>query len=435
MLCAQCACRRGCTLWIVLAQTGVLCGSVEDLQNGVYSLYSFDPDKSKREVPLELQRALSTLQMEVEQIIKGSYEHFMAKEIHEQPESLTTTMRGRLIHPGTTPCPAPASPQEAMHSPPVPQGVGVHQVKGVLLGGLKEHLATMRRSRRIIFIGCGSSFHAALASRPIIEELSGASLRPRLGTAALLGIRSGCGGAVASPVWAYCLQFHTLPNAPTCSPSASCSLQSVFSTHWLRSSLSRHTLAAAFHTSLAGHPSVVLAGVPVQLELASDLIDRRAPVYREDTAVFLSQSGETADTLQALEYAKARGALCVGITNTVGSAIDRGTHCGVHINAGCEIGVASTKVRTPPWAWIPALSIQGLDQGAQACYGSSAHSHVLVVLNKACQRARPVCRWGVWSSLACQGDQGPLGIASAARGRPQELVPCVASHHTLLSGF
>lgn len=81
------------------------------------------------------------------------------------------------------------------------------------------------------------------------------------------------------------------------------------------------------------------------MEVASDLLDRQGPIYREDTAVFVSQSGETADTLHALEYALENGALCVGITNTVGSAIARNTHCGVHINAGCEIGVASTKVK------------------------------------------------------------------------------------------
>ena len=79
------------------------------------------------------------------------------------------------------------------------------------------------------------------------------------------------------------------------------------------------------------------------MEVASDLVDRQGPIYREDTAVFVSQSGETADTLQALDYALENGALCVGITNTVGSALARKTHCGVHINAGCEIGVASTK--------------------------------------------------------------------------------------------
>ncbi|OWM72303.1 hypothetical protein CDL15_Pgr018188 [Punica granatum] len=82
------------------------------------------------------------------------------------------------------------------------------------------------------------------------------------------------------------------------------------------------------------------------MEIASDLLDRKGPIYREDTAVFVSQSGETADTLNALEYALDNGALCVGITNAVGSAIARKTHCGVHINAGCEIGVASTKAYT-----------------------------------------------------------------------------------------
>ena len=88
-----------------------------------------------------------------------------------------------------------------------------------------------------------------------------------------------------------------------------------------------------------------LVQVPVMLELASDLLDRQCPMFRDDTAVFVSQSGETADTLEALRYAKEHGAFCVGITNTVGSAISRATECGVHINAGCEIGVASTKVR------------------------------------------------------------------------------------------
>lgn len=89
-----------------------------------------------------MQRALSVLEMEVEQIKKGNYDHFMQKEIHEQPHSLTTTMRGRLKH------------------------------NSVLLGGLKEHMKTIRHSRRIVFIGCGTSYNAALAARPILEELS-----------------------------------------------------------------------------------------------------------------------------------------------------------------------------------------------------------------------------------------------------------------------
>lgn len=212
---------------------------VVHLKDGGVSILKFENDKGKHggglSRPASVQRALSVLEMEVEQINKGSYEHYMQKEIHEQPASLNTTMRGRLIRGGRS------------------------KAKTVLLGGLKDHLKTIRRSRRIVFVGCGTSYNAALAARPIMEELS---------------------------------------------------------------------------------------GIPVTMEIASDLLDRQGPIYREDTAVFVSQSGETADTLLALQYALENGALCVGITNTVGSAIARNTHCGVHINAGCEIGVASTKAYT-----------------------------------------------------------------------------------------
>ncbi|OIT26350.1 PREDICTED: glutamine--fructose-6-phosphate aminotransferase [isomerizing] 2-like [Nicotiana attenuata] len=214
-------------------------GEVVHIKDGGVSILKLDMAKNNRggtlSRPASVQRALSILEMEVEQINKGKYEHYMQKEIHEQPESVTTTMRGRLIRGGSS------------------------KAKTVLLGGLKDHLKTIRRSRRIVFIGCGTSYNAALAARSIVEELS---------------------------------------------------------------------------------------GIPVTMEIASDLVDRQGPIYREDTAVFVSQSGETADTLLALEYALENGALCVGITNTVGSEIARRTHCGVHINAGCEIGVASTKAYT-----------------------------------------------------------------------------------------
>ncbi|CAH9072451.1 unnamed protein product [Cuscuta europaea] len=208
------------------------------IKDGGASIYKFDGTKKHGNTLARsgsVQRALSILLMEVEQVNKGKYEHYMQKEIHEQPDSLTTTMRGRLIRGGSS------------------------KARSVLLGGLKDHLRTIRRSRRIVFIGCGTSYNAALAARSIVEELS---------------------------------------------------------------------------------------GIPVTMEIASDLVDRQGPIYREDTAVFVSQSGETSDTLQALEYALGNGALCVGITNTVSSAIARKTHCGVHINAGCEIGVASTKAYT-----------------------------------------------------------------------------------------
>ncbi|XP_043726117.1 glutamine--fructose-6-phosphate aminotransferase [isomerizing] 2-like isoform X2 [Telopea speciosissima] len=225
-------------------------GEVVHIKDGGVTILRFDHGKDKHSGsltrPASVQRALSVLDMEVEQINKGNYEHYMQKEIHEQPESLRTTMRGRLIRGGSC------------------------KAKSVLLGGLKDHLKTIRRSRRIVFIGCGTSYNAALAVRPILEELS---------------------------------------------------------------------------------------GVPVTMEVASDLLDRQGPIYREDTAVFVSQSGETADTLHALHYARENGALCVGITNTVGSAISRNTHCGVHINAGCEIGVASTKAYTSQIAVMAMLAL------------------------------------------------------------------------------
>ncbi|KAM6299757.1 glutamine--fructose-6-phosphate aminotransferase [isomerizing] 2 [Aegotheles albertisi] len=176
-------------------------------------------------------RAIQTLQMELQQIMKGNFSAFMQKEIFEQPESVVNTMRGRVNFESST----------------------------VLLGGLKDHLKEIRRCRRLIIIGCGTSYHAAVATRQVLEELT---------------------------------------------------------------------------------------ELPVMVELASDFLDRNTPVFRDDVCFFISQSGETADTLMALRYCKERRALTVGITNTVGSSISRETDCGVHINAGPEIGVASTKAYT-----------------------------------------------------------------------------------------
>ncbi|TPP58711.1 Isomerising glucosamine-fructose-6-phosphate aminotransferase, partial [Fasciola gigantica] len=176
-------------------------------------------------------REVVTLQMELQQIMKGSFDYFMQKEIYEQPESVLNTMRGRVNFDSNT----------------------------VILGGLSQHMTVIRRCRRLIFIGCGTSFHSAIATRALLEELS---------------------------------------------------------------------------------------ELPVMVELASDLLDRKTPIFRDDVCVFISQSGETADTLLALRYCLSRGALTVGITNTVGSSISRESHCGVHINAGPEIGVASTKAYT-----------------------------------------------------------------------------------------
>ncbi|XP_030573255.1 glutamine--fructose-6-phosphate aminotransferase [isomerizing] 2 [Drosophila novamexicana] len=176
-------------------------------------------------------REIITLKMEIQQIMKGNYDYFMLKEIFEQPESVVNTMRGRVRFDTQT----------------------------VVLGGIKEYIPEIKRCRRLMLIACGTSYHSAVATRQLLEELT---------------------------------------------------------------------------------------ELPVMVELASDFLDRNTPIYRDDVCFFISQSGETADTLMALRYCKQRGALIVGITNTVGSSICRESHCGVHINAGPEIGVASTKAYT-----------------------------------------------------------------------------------------
>ncbi|VDM57558.1 unnamed protein product [Angiostrongylus costaricensis] len=87
-----------------------------------------------------------------------------------------------------------------------------------------------------------------------------------------------------------------------------------------------------------------LSELPVVLELASDFLDRKTPIFRDDVCIFVSQSGETADTLMALRYCKPRGALLIGVTNTVGSSLCRESHCGIHINAGPEIGAYTSQI-------------------------------------------------------------------------------------------
>uniref|UniRef100_A0A673H9W9 glutamine--fructose-6-phosphate transaminase (isomerizing) n=1 Tax=Sinocyclocheilus rhinocerous TaxID=307959 RepID=A0A673H9W9_9TELE len=202
------------------------CDTVYILRDGRLSIH-----RIKRTAGDHPARAIQTLQMELQQIMKGNFSSFMQKEIFEQPESVVNTMRGRVNFENNT----------------------------VILGGLKDHIKEIQRCRRLIMIACGTSYHAGVATRQVLEELT---------------------------------------------------------------------------------------ELPVMVELASDFLDRNTPVFRDDVCFFISQSGETADSLLALRYCKERGALTVGITNTVGSSISRETDCGVHINAGPEIGVASTKAYT-----------------------------------------------------------------------------------------
>ena len=176
-------------------------------------------------------RITETLEVSLENIAKGKYAHFMLKEIMEQPLSLQQTMRGRIQF-------------------------DTHQV---ILGGIIPHLDTIKQAKYIMFIACGTSYHAALAMRPLFEQYT---------------------------------------------------RQRIF------------------------------------VEVASDFNDRKPVIFRDDVCIFLSQSGETADTLVALEHCRNSGAFCIGINNSPGSSLSRGTDCGIHLNAGTEIGVASTKAYT-----------------------------------------------------------------------------------------
>ncbi|WP_423149296.1 glutamine--fructose-6-phosphate transaminase (isomerizing) [Rubrolithibacter danxiaensis] len=171
------------------------------------------------------------LELQLEMLEKGGFDHFMLKEIYEQPRSIKDCMRGR-IYP--------------------------HQGK-VQLGGINEYAEKLKNVDRIIIIACGTSWHAGLVGEYLIEEC---------------------------------------------------------------------------------------ARVPVEVEYASEFRYRNPIISEKDIVIAISQSGETADTMAALELAKAKGATVFGVCNVVGASIPRITDGGVYTHAGPEIGVASTKAFT-----------------------------------------------------------------------------------------
>ncbi|MEJ5350970.1 MAG: glutamine--fructose-6-phosphate transaminase (isomerizing) [Melioribacteraceae bacterium] len=179
----------------------------------------------------EIIKEIHDVDMNIDEITKGGYPHFMLKEIMEQPESIYNSMRGRLIF---------------------DEGISK-------LGGLQGFEDRIVNSNRIIISACGTSWHAGLVGEYMIEQY---------------------------------------------------------------------------------------AGLPVEVEYASEFRYRKPVITPYDTVIFISQSGETADTLASLREAKKKGALCLGICNVVGSSIARETDAGVYIHAGPEIGVASTKAFT-----------------------------------------------------------------------------------------
>jgi len=182
------------------------------------------------------------LEMKLEELEKGGYDHFMLKEIYEQPRSIWDSMRGRIDA----------------------------QKSFLRMGGMSEYENKFANAKRILIIGCGTSWHAGLVAEYLIEDL---------------------------------------------------------------------------------------ARIPVEVEYASEFRYRNPIINEDDIVIPISQSGETADTLAAIELAKSKGATIFGVCNVVGSSIPRATHAGAYTHAGPEIGVASTKAFT---AQVTVLTLMAL---------------------------------------------------------------------------
>ena len=182
------------------------------------------------------------LEMKLEELEKGGYDHFMLKEIYEQPRSIWDSMRGRIDA----------------------------QKNFLRMGGMAEYENKFANAKRILIIGCGTSWHAGLVAEYLFEDL---------------------------------------------------------------------------------------ARIPVEVEYASEFRYRNPIINEDDIVIPISQSGETADTLAAIELAKSKGATIFGVCNVVGSSIPRTTHAGAYTHAGPEIGVASTKAFT---AQVTVLTLMSL---------------------------------------------------------------------------
>ena len=180
---------------------------------------------------VKMKPEVQTIEMNLGQLEKGGYPHFMLKEIFEQPDCINDCMRGRVNVESTN----------------------------VALSAVIDHKERLLNARRFIIVACGTSWHAGLIGKQLIESL---------------------------------------------------------------------------------------CRIPVEVEYASEFRYRNPAISSEDVVIAISQSGETADTLAAVQLAKERGAFIYGICNVVGSSIARATHTGSYIHVGPEIGVASTKAFT-----------------------------------------------------------------------------------------
>jgi glucosamine--fructose-6-phosphate aminotransferase (isomerizing) len=204
---------------------------------------------------------IQELEIKLEALEKGGFDHFMLKEIYEQPRSIRDSMRGRLR-------------------------ADTGQVE---LGGIRDYIQKFVNAKRIIIIGCGTSWHAGLVGEYLFEDL---------------------------------------------------------------------------------------ARIPVEVEYASEFRYRNPIIFEDDVVIAISQSGETADTLAAIELAKSKGATIIGICNVIGSSIPRATHAGSYTHAGPEIGVASTKAFT---AQVTVLTLMALHVAHKKGTITSSRFHRLLL--------------------------------------------------------
>ena len=205
---------------------------------------------------------IQKLDLELAAIEKGGYDHFMLKEIFEQPQTIYDCLRGRLDAPNGQ----------------------------IVMRGVDNHIEQLIKANRILMVACGTSWHAGLVAEYIFEEL---------------------------------------------------------------------------------------CRIPVEVEYASEFRYRNPVIHNGDIIMAISQSGETADTLVAIEKAKEQGAFIFGILNVVGSSIARISHSGAYTHAGPEIGVASTKAFT---AQLTVLTMVAL-RVAHA-KGTISHERYLHLLNE-----------------------------------------------------
>lgn len=234
------------------------------LNNDDIALIRRDELMLKNLVSESTQVNIKTLDMSISEMEKQGYEHFMLKEIFEQPRSIKDTFRGRINS----------------------------ETNEIKLGGLLDVKEQLVNAKRIVVIACGTSWHAGLVGEYLFEDL---------------------------------------------------------------------------------------ARIPVEVEYASEFRYRNPMIGPEDIVLAISQSGETADTLAAIQLAKDAGAMVLGICNVAGSSISRETHAGVYTHAGIEIGVASTKAFT---AQVTVLTMMAIMIGREkGLLSDDRFSHLLQELN------------------------------------------------------